>query len=66
MRYTPAQVRKSLVAGAGFVITVLTVGLEGNLIPEPAVPYVVAAIGVAASYGVFRVPNDPTPARHRA
>lgn len=64
--YSPAQIRKAIAGAVGFAVTVAAVALEGELIPEPAVPYVVAGIGVATSYGIFRVRNDPTPPRHRA
>lgn len=57
-RYTPGQVRKAIVGAVGFVVTTATVALEGELIPEQAVPYVVAVIGIAASYGIFRARND--------
>lgn len=57
--YTPAQVSKFLTAVVGFVLTVLAAFLQGNLIPEGWLPYVLIVIGVCASYGVFAKPNAP-------
>lgn len=59
MKYTPAQIRKALISVAGFVITVATAGLGGHLFPAGWEPYIVAVIGVGASYGVFAARNAP-------
>lgn len=63
-RYTLAQVRKAAVGLVGFLVTTATVALEGELIPEQAIPYVVAGIGIATSYGIFAVRNAPVDGRH--
>jgi hypothetical protein len=59
--YSPAQVRKALVAAAGFAVTVLTTILatDADLISPRWLPWVHVVIGVAGFYGVFRVPNTP-------
>lgn len=58
MKYTPAQVRKLLVAIAGFVVVVLSTSLAvGGVLPESWLPFVHVVIAVASSYGVFKVKN---------
>lgn len=55
--YTYPQLRKFFVSVLGFVLTVLAVLLEGDLIPESWTPWILGFIGVCTSYGVFRVRN---------
>jgi len=61
VHYSPAQIRKALVAAAGFLITALTAGLGGHLFPASWEPWINAVVGVAAAYGVFAVRNAPAP-----
>lgn len=62
--YTPAQVRKALIAFLGFILTVVAALLSGGLIPEDWLPWVLVFIGVCSSYGVFAVKNNPVDGRH--
>ena len=59
----PSEVRKALVALAGFgaiaVSTILAVGPE--LIPAQYLPWVHVALGVASLCGVYGVRNAPAP-----
>lgn len=59
MKYTPAQIKKFLVAAVGFTLTVLSALLQGNLIPKNALPWVLIVISVISSYSVFKVKNEP-------
>lgn len=54
-----AQYRKAIVAVVTFIVSTLTVALEGHLIPEVAVPYVVGVITLAGAYGVYKTTNIP-------
>lgn len=54
-----AQYRKLIVAIATFIVSTLTVALEGHLVPEVAVPYVVGIITLAGAYGVYKTTNVP-------
>jgi len=59
----PAEIRKALVAFATFATSLVAQGV----VPEPAVPYVLAGLAVLGTYGVYAVKNEPTyEARHRA
>lgn len=64
MKYTPAQVKKALVAAATFVVNVVAVLLAGNLIPVDWLPWVVAGVGLAGTYGVFAAQNAGYTPRH--
>ena len=59
--YSLSEVRKFVIGAVGFaaslVATILAVGPD--LIPDAALPYINGFIGVAAAYGVFKVPNVP-------
>jgi len=59
--YSLSQVRKTAITvvgfAAGLLATILAVGPD--LIPDAALPYINGFIGVAAAYGVFKVPNVP-------
>lgn len=55
MKYNPKQVRKFLVA----LVTLASQALAYNLVPQPAVPYVLLGIGFLGAYGVFQVKNAP-------
>lgn len=59
----PAEIRKALVAAATFATSLVAQGV----VPDPAVPYVTAALACLDVYGVYAVPNRPgyTP-QHRA
>jgi hypothetical protein len=58
-KYTFAEVKKTVVAVVGFVLTVQAALLSGGLIPVAALPWVLVAISIAGSYGVFAVKNVP-------
>ena len=59
--YTPAQIRKALIAVAGFVGTVLTLALaQGDVIPEGAVKWATLVLSTLTAVGVFAAPNAPT------
>jgi high-affinity Fe2+/Pb2+ permease len=51
----PAEVRKALVAAATGVSELVTLGV----VPDPAVPYVMAALAALGVYGVYAVKNQP-------
>lgn len=53
----PAEIRKALVALATFVVSLVAQGV----VPDPAVPYVLAALALLGTYGVYAVPNAATP-----
>ena len=55
--YTPKELRKLWVSVLGFLLTVVAFLLQGGLIPESWMPWVLVFIGVSASYGVFKVQN---------
>lgn len=57
--YTLAQLRKALVAVAGFVVTVIVAAIGGHLIPSGWEPYATVIVGVASTYGIFAVRNAP-------
>jgi hypothetical protein len=59
----PAEIRKALVALATFLASLVAYGV----VPEPAVPYVLAALAALGTYGVYAVPNaEPYTPKHRA
>lgn len=60
---TPAEIRKALVAAATFLASLVAYGV----VPEAAVPYVLALLGALGTYGVYAVPNaKPYAPRHKA
>ena len=60
MSYTPAQIRKAVVAGATFVVNLLTILLAvGGILPVAALPYVAVVLALAGTYGVFAARNAP-------
>ena len=59
MKYTPAQLKKTILAVVGFAVNVAAAGLGGHLFPAGWEPYIIGSIGVAASYGVFAARNAP-------
>lgn len=50
---SPAEVRKFLVAAFAALSQALALGL----LPEPYDKYVMCVLAVAATYGVYKVPN---------
>ena len=57
--YTLEQIKKSVITVAGFVVAVGTAALP--FIPDSALPFILGAIGVATTVGVFLAKNEPTP-----
>lgn len=59
MKYSPAQLKKSLVAVLGFVLTVFAtiLGISPGLLPVEWLPWVHVAIAVGTIYGVYKVRN---------
>ena len=55
---TLGKYRKSVVAAATALVTIVAVALQGHLIPEKYIPYAVGVITVAGALGVYRMPND--------
>lgn len=56
--YTPAQIRKALVAVAGVVATIITVALaQGDVIPEGWVKWATLVVSAATALGVYAMPN---------
>ncbi len=68
MSYSAAELKKMIVAGLGFVLTVVTtiLALGPDLIPDEWLPWIQIVIAVAGTYGVFAAQNlgpaglDPT------
>ena len=65
--YTPAEIKKAIVAFVGFVLTVLGEALAaGGILPDESLPYVRIALAVGTLYGVYQARNlgrkgqDPT------
>ena len=55
------RVRKALVAGVGAALTALiTAAVQHGGIPDAAAIGSAVALGVAAAWAVWRVPNAPT------
>jgi hypothetical protein len=67
VKYNLSEIRKTLVGVVGFALTVLatilTVGPD--LIDEDLLPWVIVALAVGSSYGIFKVPNQPAPGQPR-
>lgn len=60
MKYSPAQVRKTVVAGATFLVNLLTILLAvGGILPVVALPYVAVVLALAGTYGVYSTRNAP-------
>jgi hypothetical protein len=62
MAYTAKEVKKTIFAAIGFVLTVVTtvLALGPDLIPNAALPWIQIGIAVAGTYGVFAARNfDP-------
>jgi len=55
--YTPSELKKFWVSALGFALTVIAFLLQGGLIPESWMPWILVLIGVCGSYGVFKVQN---------
>lgn len=66
--YTPAQLKKALLALVTFAVNLVTVALTvGNVIPDVALPWIAVFLGVAGTYGVFKAKNaEVVPAKHAA
>lgn len=67
MKYTAAEIKKTIVAAVAFALTVLATALQvGGIIPDAWLPYVNTALAVGGTYGVFQARNlgkkgyDPT------
>ena len=63
-KYTPAQIKKAIVAAVALALTVLCGLLDASLLPEAYVPWVQVFIAVCGSYGVFRARNAPPSQDH--
>lgn len=60
MKYTPAQVKKAIVAGVVFLAQVLAVILatpNADIIPASWLPYITAFLAVVGTLGVFQTRN---------
>lgn len=57
--YTPAQIRKALVAAVGILTTLLT----ANLLPDTWAHWVSTVIGVLTAVLTYAVPNVPAAIR---
>jgi hypothetical protein len=55
--YTIAQIRKTVLVAAGFVVAVLTAATP--FVPEQYQTWVIGGIGIATSISVFIVKNAP-------
>lgn len=62
MTYSPAEVRKLLVALTG----ALGQGLDVGLVPDQYKPYVSVVLALATAYGVYQVPNADGPVSPRS
>jgi hypothetical protein len=58
--YTLAQIKKSVITAAGFTAGFLTAVLP--FIPDNVLPFVLGAIGIATTVGVFLAKNAEVPA----
>ena len=64
--YTPGEIRKTLVAVAGFAATAASLALaQGDVIPEAWAKWAVLLVTLSTTYGVFKAPNDDLPALNR-
>src|SRR5215210_1774266 len=65
MRYALCEVRKTISGVIGFALTVAATILSVGpaLIPATWLPWIIVAIGVGSTYGIFKVPNVPPPGR---
>lgn len=62
MTYSPAEVRKLLIALTG----ALAQAADAGLVPETYKPYVSVALALATAYGVYQVPNAVGPVSPRS
>lgn len=63
MKYALSEVRKTVIGVVGFLVAVLAafLSIAADAIPNEWLPWVQVAVAVAASYGIFKVPNQPAP-----
>jgi hypothetical protein len=67
VKYHLSEVRKAVVGVVGFGLTVLATILAVGpaLIPLAWLPWVMVALAVGSSYGIYQVPNQPAPGEVR-
>lgn len=60
MKYTAAQIKKSIVAAVTFALTVIAtvLAIGPDLIPDVALPYINIVVALAGTYGVFAAKNE--------
>lgn len=57
--YTLPQIKKTAYSVLGFVVAILTVATQGNIVPEKWLPLALGIIGAATSALVFLAQNAP-------
>lgn len=58
MKYSPSQLRKSLIAAAGFIVSAVALALTiQGIVPDEFTPYAQLIVALGTAYGVYRVPN---------